>query len=168
MECSVEAVKVFWRNTTRSVAEVWRFWRKPAGLRPLQTYFLAVIFVNIFLSLFDYRLILPEGHNKKNQLLISSGVGGRGLCAGEAGFKPGTCKAALSRNEAVKNKRSDSGVVFCQCSGEARADCEWSKGAGSRKPGTIVRAADGCRLRQGWRSFCFGSECVGKSKGWTK
>jgi len=39
-------------------------------------------------------------------------VGGRGLCVGEAGFKPKTGKAALSRNEAVKNKRSKSGVVF--------------------------------------------------------
>jgi hypothetical protein len=26
------AVKVFWKNTTRSVAEVWRFFQKPGGL----------------------------------------------------------------------------------------------------------------------------------------
>jgi hypothetical protein len=26
------AVKVFWKNTTRSAAEVWRFFQKPAGL----------------------------------------------------------------------------------------------------------------------------------------
>ncbi|MDD2214961.1 MAG: hypothetical protein PHE41_00080 [Eubacteriales bacterium] len=47
---------------------------------------------------------------------------------GEAGFKPKTGKAALSRNGAVKNRRSDSEVVFCQRSGEARAVCEWSEG----------------------------------------
>jgi hypothetical protein len=26
------AVKVFWKNTTRSAAQAWRFFQKPAGL----------------------------------------------------------------------------------------------------------------------------------------
>ena len=45
--------------------------------------------------------------------------GWSGAGEGEAGFKPKTGKAALSRNEAGKNKWSDSGIVFA-CEVERR------------------------------------------------
>jgi len=49
MKWSVKAVKVFWQNTTRLTGGV-EIMAKTRSARPLQTYFSAVIFVNIFLS----------------------------------------------------------------------------------------------------------------------
>jgi len=69
------AVKVFRQNTTRSRAEVWRFWRKPGGLDLVLTVSETAIFAYSFFSGQNYthlfvlpELNCPKGLNTKIQL----------------------------------------------------------------------------------------------------
>ena len=88
------------------------------------------------------------------------GVGGRGLCVGEAGLKPKTGKAAMSRNEAVKNRRSNSGVVFC--SGVERREPSASGARALAADSPKYEGGGRLPFRQGWRSFLLGGVLAGE------
>ena len=88
---SVEAVKVFCQNTTRPKGGV-EIVTKTRSARPLLTHFIAVIFVNIFLSYYATPVFLYFQYI--NCIYIRGGWSGVG--AGEAGLNR-IVKTALSQ-----------------------------------------------------------------------
>jgi len=85
---------------------------------------------------------------------------------GRSRIKQKTGKAALSRNEAVKNRRSNSGVVFCSIVERREPSASGARALAADSP--KYEGGGRLPLRQGWRSFLLGGVLAGKQSAGTK